>query len=443
MLLIYLLAGTMLIQLPLVGELMGSDVFCAGLLVYSASQGRLFPINPAQRQFDVFILLWFAGLVASDIYQGTPFLQLARGWANVAFFAIDFMAIRIVVGDDIKKAVTLVSLLFLVSALKLAFGIEYQRYAVGGVFGEAWKFGYGHLLSIALFLLSAFLMVERPTRPIGRVLPFASAAVALLCDARSIFGMTALAAAAAAAVVGRRRHVTRKTLAWFAAAGALAGLALVSVYAYTASHGLLGTKAFYKYASQSLGSDNVVGLIAGGRSESFASIQAIIDSPIIGHGSWARDYKYVFVRLIGMQAEGMSTKGVGFDMSAVRDVALIPTHSEILGAWVNAGILGAIFWLWALRVIFRGGITALTRPTPLTGFYLFICLNLAWDLFFSPLGADQRTITSGQLYLMMVLAATPAESTSPPEPVARREARPFQGFEPTGDLPSTKGADLG
>ena len=60
-------------------------------------------------------------------------------------------------------------------------------------------------------------------------------------------------------------------------------------YEHMAIRGLLGENARQIYEQQARGD---LGLLIGGRSEILVSIRAIMDSPIIGHGSWAKDYRY-------------------------------------------------------------------------------------------------------------------------------------------------------
>ena len=111
-------------------------------------------------------------------------------------------------------------------------------------------------------------------------------------------------------------------------------------YDAAASSGLLGADAQARYYAQT----GSLGVLIGGRSEILVSTQAVIDSPVLGHGSWAKDFKYV-----DLLAELRGS--LGYDVQVdPQDVGLIPTHSYILGAWVEGGFLGALFWL-AIAVV--------------------------------------------------------------------------------------------
>ena len=51
--------------------------------------------------------------------------------------------------------------------------------------------------------------------------------------------------------------------------------------------------------------------------------------------------------------------GEEMDLEAFKE-GYIPEHSYILGAWVSAGILGAVFWFWVFILVVR----ALSRSIP-------------------------------------------------------------------------------
>ncbi len=69
---------------------------------------------------------------------------------------------------------------------------------------------------------------------------------------------------------------------------AAAGVAL-SAIRVASSIGFLGEEAQKKNETQS---QSRGGILIGGRPEILVSSQAVLDSPILGHGSWAKDPKY-------------------------------------------------------------------------------------------------------------------------------------------------------
>jgi O-antigen ligase len=153
----------------------------------------------------------------------------------------------------------------------------------------------------------------------------------------------------------------------------------------------MGSEARNKYLIQSRGQ---YGLLLGGRNEIYASSQAIIDSPILGHGSWAKDRKYVLIllelRRAGYQIEDNILKS-----------DLIPTHSHFFGAWVEAGIMGALFWAWVLLLVVRIVTSLYLVRDPLVPLIVFLAINMLWDVLFSPYGHDRRIISDFSLVVLL------------------------------------------
>src|SRR5258708_14335741 len=97
------------------------------------------------------------------------------------------------------------------------------------------------------------------------------------------------------------------------------------------------------------------GVLLAGRNEFLAAGSAIRDSPFIGHGSWAKDPKYKAILYDRLAELGYRKMGPELESD------VIPSHSYVFGAWVESGILGAVFWCWALWLIGSAPIRASAR----------------------------------------------------------------------------------
>jgi len=166
-----------------------------------------------------------------------------------------------------------------------------------------------------------------------------------------------------------------------------------------AQSGLMGEKAIAKYEHQS-GIGGGVALILGGRAEVIPAAVAVWDSPIIGHGSWAKDpqyAKYLFY---------LADLGYDIDENAIQQYIdnreLIPRHSHILQNWVWAGILGAIFWVVIGKLILRSIVLQFKRPGQFYAVVLFFGILSLWDILFSPLGAMKRFYWGIALTLFLI-----------------------------------------
>ena len=187
------------------------------------------------------------------------------------------------------------------------------------------------------------------------------------------------------------------TIVAFAALIVVSLIGIMRAYQYAATTGILGEDARKKFELQSSGK---YGVLLGGRTELLASIPAVYDSPILGHGSWAKNRIYYIGEVRALALLGY--KGAT-DISREELIdGLIPAHSYLLQAWVYGGILGAIFWAWVYVFIVR----ALMRIYPATVVLLpvaaFMAFSLFWDILFSPYGATTRIVVP---YYIVTLAS--------------------------------------
>ena len=183
--------------------------------------------------------------------------------------------------------------------------------------------------------------------------------------------------------------------------GILFSQGIIAVYTTAASNNWLGDAAKEKYEMQAGGE---LGLLQGGRAESLASSQAILDSPILGHGSWARDVYYVHVLVDALEKNGIPIVGDPYEDT------LIPTHSAILGSWVEAGVFGGIFWVVALIFMVIGVFNALKREYVPATFVAAMLFGFAWSAFFSPFANSARLSVAGTLCLIVNLTSPRIQS---------------------------------
>jgi O-antigen ligase len=273
-----------------------------------------------------------------------------------------------------------------------------------------WKFGYGPPVAWLCVAVSCLIFRQRGLGPwaaaaflmligIGYVLlgSRAQGAAVALTAAFLIFQQFAVAR-------GRRgRPVRLFGFATLGLLGFLVGNGLLQLYGIAASEGMLGVYQQQKYKNQSRGD---LGLFLSGRNEILASSQAIADSPVIGHGSWAKDRRYQIVLFQALTAAGQVPI---FDPSDPKMVMMIPSHSHIAGTWVEAGIMGGIFWAWILILGLRS-LMALTRTnrrySPL---FAYVLMTMLWAILFSPFGGPGRLLSP--FYVCTTLVALGPIST--------------------------------
>ena len=147
--------------------------------------------------------------------------------------------------------------------------------------------------------------------------------------------------------------------------GSFSHLALVGIAAYAANAALkicrsvaisLTSRHRRKFEGQDKGD---YGVLVGGRPETLVAIQAIMDSPILGHGSFAEGDKYVWLKQKIQYEHGYSDT----DIPEEGEYNTIPTHSHLTLAWVEGGLLGrpllAVYILvLTLKALLRADISA-------------------------------------------------------------------------------------
>lgn len=349
-------------------------------------RGRALLRNADARKILGFGAFWFIGQALTDIIRHTPVPDLARGWAGIIVLLICFSSLYLLLGNYIRR-------------IKIfAWG-----YALGGILSlfvqpspffttYPWEFGFGTPVVLLTFLFIIMVsqgQLKRMRKWLWLILTVGG--LSFFLSARSLGGLTILSGVilwlrtsrfARGSLVELR--VKNLVMTGLLLAGITWGL--LEGYAYLAGRGLLGQRARDKFEMQYSG--NVLGLVLGGRAEILASSRAILDSPLIGHGSWAKDEQYrLFIYELAKLGYQVNMGQLDY---YVNSSDLIPAHSHITQAWVWAGLLGAIFWAWIL--VFVGKVFFEVNATPNELYPLVIYFGFAsvWDILFSPFGALMR-----------------------------------------------------
>lgn len=365
------------------GVLFGTDLmlFAAFPIVLVRTVGRI-----KKKEVFCFVLLglaWLLSQILTDIVRNTLPEDYVRGWSKILLTLTHFIVIWYLIRGSIRR--------FFLYGMGLAVGglltwfIAPSRYAAS----DPWKFG----LALPISLLILLLMSSQPRKAIILAALLALAVVDLFANFRSLGLISFLTAVYSYfqiyAQSPRRRFGTLRKVA-IGSALIIGVSGFVELYIHSAQQGWLGEQAQSKYRDQS----GEAGLLLGGRSEILASAPAIADSPVLGYGSWAKDSRYGTI-LIERRAE------LGYKNLPLED-DLIPTHSHLFGAWVEAGMAGAVFWIFVL-ILTIGALSRISGLEPLSPVFIFIGILLCWDILFSPYGAERRFVTTYFIAGMMLL----------------------------------------
>jgi hypothetical protein len=395
----------------LVGALPGNEIlllpFLPVLLVYKG--GRAF--NREYFWFWILVAAWLLGTLVADAYNDLPAVNRMKGIARVAFFAFDFMALAILISHKTRRMIV-----FSLSILAWFFfsGREFR-----GDFVTQWKFGYSSACTI-LALLAASHYNARKKYKTCIFIFLLLGALNLYFAFRSQLVIILIAGALTLPIFEDRRvSVRRQTrttsnnfrpFVLLALAGGAIFLADQAIK-IAATQGFLGEDVSSKFQAQSSGK---LGVLFGGRPETLVAIQAIIDSPIIGHGSFAADRKYLDLKQDLQYEYGYS------DSDTPEEEGGIPTHSHLTMAWVESGVFGGLLWLYILILALRAILQTAIHRQPLSPLYCYFLVNFVWDILFSPFGSVNRLWGAYYVLLSYGLLRTSAK----PIPNAERSRAP-------------------
>lgn len=387
----FLIPALRFIDIEMVGRLFLSEIVIISIFpVLFIKHGRKLG-KQLPRVFILLALLWLFGQIFTDIVVDAAFNDYIRGWMKIALTIISFSCLFILLYGNERRIILFSAGLIVGGLLSFYMGQDSLIQV------EPWKFGLAQPVTLLFVLVAArFNNGSQRNRLIVVTVMMFITVLNFYFGSRGLGGISFLTGMfvffqPTLASLRNRKKPNKSSTFLVAVIAILASWAVLSGYEYAVSEGLLGEKAKRKYEMQAGGD---FGLLLGGRSEIFVSLQAIYDSPIIGHGSWAKDNKY---------AEQLQylKRQLGYVVNGEVESEKIPSHSHIFGAWVEAGVVGAIFWLWILALAVRVLRMLYVNYERLSPLYVYFSIIIIWDVFFSPYGFSRRFITPYYIIVLM------------------------------------------
>lgn len=397
---LFVIGAAGLFSANVIGALPGDEVLLLPVLpILLLSRGS----RAFDRQylwFYVLILGWLLGTVIADFHVGSPAVSRVKGIARVVFLALDFMALAILINHKTRRTV-----IFALSIVTVFLGYVLQ---FRGEFLIQWKFGGASALILLSLFVSSYYYARRRYRicvAIALVLAGLNLKYAFRSQVAVVLVSTVLMLpifAEPGDLRGGRPSAARNSLRNILLLALACGSAYLANHAiqFAAERGLFEYDLAQKFETQSQGK---LGVLFGGRPETLVAIQAIRDNPIIGHGSFAVDPKYLELEQDIQYEYGYT------DTDTPEDVyPSIPTHSHLTMAWVESGILGGAFWIYILVLTIRAILRiSLLRPT-LAPLYCYLLVNFVWDVLYSPFGSVNRIWAAYVILISYDLLSTPA-----------------------------------
>ena len=96
---------------------------------------------------------WLFGTIVADVYAGSPTENRLKGTARVVFFALDFIALAILLNNKPRRMI--------IFALSIAAVMLFDTRQFLGDFLTQWKFGFSGAFAILAFLVSGYFYTRR------------------------------------------------------------------------------------------------------------------------------------------------------------------------------------------------------------------------------------------------------------------------------------------
>jgi hypothetical protein len=133
--------------------------------------------------------------------------------------------------------------------------------------------------------------------------------------------------------------------------------------------------------------NNPFGLLFGGRPDTATAVYAITKRPLLGYGTTNVNPEILlFYRELNASVlSNLIRPDAAAAIAYTREWSLgTPSHSHLFGAWVDAGVLAALCWLFYLWIAIYVLQRSFFWRHPFQPLFVFVSLLILWDTLFSP-----------------------------------------------------------
>lgn len=368
------------IQVQLVGTMSLADLVIMACMAYMLLAGYVSAYCSRDKDIAHILILYvvlFAVQTYSEFAVGNSTVNMMKGLAVTVLSAIKFLFYWIIVG---KRPRLIFWLLGGMSISALLFG---KTFGDEGNEAEAVLYGWSLVyfkFKIAPFFGMILVCISLMRNRWTVLLYWAFIVIGVFCiilGARSTGLMIFLTGVLYVFI--KRTHTLSKIAK--VSISTVGVLVLYGIFALYVSAVLSGTIKSGNSADQLKKIENPynpIYALLSGRTESPASLAAIYDSPLYGHGAWAEDpgFKY---HLIAAHFAGTDR-----EKHVLQEMNVIPSHSVILGYGVNEGIFAMLFVSIIIGFFILRGLSSCNIRNPLIYVVLYSVMQLIWDGLFSP-----------------------------------------------------------
>lgn len=389
--LVLLLGFLVTIKVRIVGMFSGAELILMAMLVFQNT--NQYKSNKYVKKLWFFAILWMLGTIASNIYNHVDQMDFIKG--------VFFLVVLIMIIPPIYKIVYEKPERIILFFLTYGIGRFLAPYTTNDSdLAEALSAEVYVFYSIASIVIGiAYFMYFKGYQKIAIYVRYGIAVYSLFNMARASFLVGSVSLFLLLMMrkensqnVSNAVNSFKQKIPKFFLIAMIAVFAADSIYEPLAANGTLGEAAQEKYYKQMRSGGNA---LEGGRAETFMGIQLIKENPIWGYGSYARDKGDAFHMRYANEHNTEYIWTGDYDR-------YLPGHSHIVGAWVQNGILGGLFWLYVLFMFWKVFSSGCIMCEPrLLCLLMFQSCAFLWDFCFSPFG--DRTFTMFFIITLFVI----------------------------------------
>ena len=331
------------------------------------------------------IFLWLVSAIVTDFYRDTPLIDTIKGFVSELFL----MALVPFACWALRDKISRIFVFYLGSVVstQLTYYLIFSQTEFGST--EIWEtYSYlavlkglaiyiywrgNHRLSYLLFLIIGFFALSGGSRN-AFLICLVSVIILYNIDVTMAKNKHENQGDIHSFIIGSyQKKLVRLVFAL------LIGLFVISnAYEYMASNGFLGEEAYVKYTNQK---DSDLGLSIG-RMGTIMDIDLIMDSPIIGYGSYAKDYTGYVENFYLKHNVPYQSDRFDIDVDSVEN--MLPRHSRMFGMWMWHGIGAGIFWIYIFLLFFKTIKNGCVLLEPkLLGYSIYTLFAESWANLFS------------------------------------------------------------
>lgn len=367
-----LYATTSIIFIEYIGRLMLAEIIALVSLPFLNIKNLTKKYEGLKVVLSSLVILLAALIVSDQINKSIPANYL-RGWALIISAMVSTIFFVYYLSRDIKL---ITYYLFSIFIIKSIFGNGQEELDIYLLGTNYFKVRYVIFINPFIMILS-YNFYRKNKFQIANLLILTYGLICMALDARSN-GLIFIVSAILLYLKTRKTKLskTRLIIYSFIIIIILYGSYIIYVdNVLNNNFGGMNAKTQLKMASDPY---DPFELLYYGRADFILLIQAVIDKPIVGHGSWGEDIGGKYNRILSAITGSQQLVGPQY----------ISAHSIFLGTWAYAGIVGFIATIFMFYKLFSYYIKIykLKLIINILPILTILFVDMLWAFFFSPIG---------------------------------------------------------